>query len=452
MKVKAAVRTNDKVCLWWTGYKAAVRRRSNWHHDEDGVCKANASIYDRCLNVNPPRHSWRSVNANYARSNAKSSSKDANSNDGFRPIVQDGQDIFIMKSYGNLYGKLCSMENLQRAYRKARKGKGKKWYVKEFESYLHNNLFQLQKELSTMTYEPKPLKQFIIKDPKTRVISASNFRDRVVHHALCNIIEPIFEKIFIHDSYANRKNKGTHAALKRFDQFKRKVSGNGKLLPNARDNNMVYGYVLKADIKHYFDSVDHEVMMRIISRKIRDEKILHLIKEILDNHYCKTPCKGMPIGNLTSQFFANVYLNGLDYFIKHGLKAKYYIRYVDDFVIFDESKETLESYKAQINEFLKTIKLELHPQKSKVIPLHKGVNMLGFRILYNYKLPKKSNIRRIEHRIKTFIGMHGEGIMRKEEILEKINGWYAYAVHGDTYKLRRRMTGKVLKVLQTKPH
>ena len=394
----------------------------------------------------------RSGNANYARSNAKSYSKDANSNDGFRPIVQDGQDIFIMKSYRNLYGKLYSMKNLRLAYWKARKGKGTKWYVKEFESDLEKNLLQLQKELLSITYEPKPLKQFIIKDPKTRVISASNFRDRVVHHALCNIIEPIFEKTFIHDSYANRKNKGTHAALNRFDQFKRKVSHNGKLLPSAKDNNMVYGYVLKADIKHYFDSVDHEIMMRTISRKIQDEKVLWLTEKILDNHHYQTSGKGMPIGNLTSQFFANVYLNELDYFIKHELKAKYYIRYVDDFVILHKSKEALELYKAQINEFLKTIKLELHMQKSKVIPLHKGVNLLGFRIFYKYKLPKKSNIRRIEHRIKTFIGMHGKGIMNKEEILERLKGWDAYAAHGDTYKLRKRILRKVLKVLQTKPH
>ncbi|MBI4177058.1 MAG: hypothetical protein HY516_01715 [Candidatus Aenigmarchaeota archaeon] len=355
-----------------------------------------------------------------------------------------------MKSYGNLYGKLYSMENLQIAYRKAKKGKSKKWYVKEFGLELDKNLLQLQKELFTTTYEPKPLKQFIIRDPKTRVISASNFRDRVVHHALCNIIEPIFEKIFIYDSYANRKNKGTHAALKRFDQFKRKVSHNGKLLPSAKDNNMVYGYVLKADIKHYFDSVDHEVMMHIISKKIRDEKVLWLTEKILDNHYCKITGKGMPIGNLTSQFFANVYLNELDYFIKHELKAKYYIRYVDDFVILHKSKETLEFYKTQINEFLKTINLELHPQKSKVIPLHKGVNLLGFMVFYRYKLPKKNNIRRIEHKINSFIRMHREGVI-KEEILEKINGWEAYAIHADTFNIRRRMMKRLRKSMRSAP-
>ena len=353
-----------------------------------------------------------------------------------------------MKSCRNLYDKICSFGNLYLAYRKARKGKSARWYVKEFEENLERNLLQLQNELQTMTYNPNPLKQFVIRDPKTRVISASAFRDRVVHHALCNIIEPIFEKTFIYDSYANRKGKGTHAALKRFDCFKRKASYNGKTLPKAVDRNYVYGYVLKSDIKHYFDSVDHDTMMRIISRRIRDDKVLWLIKKILDNHSKKN--KGMPIGNLTSQFFANVYLNELDYFVKHKLKAKYYIRYMDDFVILHPSRERLESYKAEINEFLKTIRLELHPEKSKIMPFHKGVNLLGFRVFYNYKLPKKSNIRQMSFRINNFIGLNKKGIMDKYEILERIEGWNAYAMHSNTFKLRKRIIKKVNKSLKWK--
>jgi len=329
------------------------------------------------------------------------------------------------------------MKNLRLAYRKAKKGKSNKWYVKEFESDLENKLLELQDELLNMTYRPKSLTQFTIRDPKTRLISASHFRDRVVHHALCNIIEPIFDRIFISDSYANRKNKGTHAALERFDYFKRKISQNGKLLPNAKDNNQVYGYVLKGDIKHYFDSVDHEVLMQIISKKIKDEKVLWLIRKILDNHRCKEAGKGMPIGNLTSQFFANVYLNELDYFVKHKLKAKYYIRYVDDFVMLDSSKENLESYKILIREFLKFIKLELHSEKSKVISLHEGVKFLGFRIFYKYKLLKRSNIRKMNHRIENFVDLYMSRIINKNEIHERIDGWFAYAMHADTYRFRK---------------
>lgn len=293
------------------------------------------------------------------------------------------------------------------------------------------------------------MKTFVIRDPKTRVISASAFRDRIVHHALCNVIEPIFDRMFIYNSYANRKGKGTHAALKRFDCFKRKVSGNGKSLPYAKDNNQVYGYVLKADIKHYFDSVDHEVMMRIICKKIKDRKVLWLIKKILDNHH--TRGKGMPIGNLTSQLFANICLNELDHFVKHRLKAKYYIRYADDFAILHPSMEILESFKSQINGFLKAIKLELHPEKSKIIPLHKGVSFLGFRIFYNYKLPKKSNIRQMKHRINSFIGLYKNGIMDRYEILERMEGWNAYAMHGDTYRFRKRLMKKAAESILKTP-
>lgn len=189
-------------------------------------------------------------------------------------------------------------------------------------------------------------------------------------------------------------------------------------------------------------------MMNIISRKIKDEKVLWLVRKILNNHNCKIDGKGMPIGNLTSQFFANVYLSQLDYFVKHRLKAKYYIRYVDDFVILDSSKEKLEFCKTEISAFLRTIQLELHPEKSKVVPLCKGINLLGFRIFYNYKLPKKSNVRLIQNRISYFIDLHRDAIISKEEIMKRMEGWNAYAIHGNTFNLRRRMSRRLKKSLE----
>ncbi|MBI2075615.1 MAG: hypothetical protein HYT72_00005 [Candidatus Aenigmarchaeota archaeon] len=346
-----------------------------------------------------------------------------------------------MKTYGNLYEKLCCMENLRLAYKKVRKGKSNKWYTKEFESDLENNLLKLKQELQNLTYEPRPLRTFVIRDPKSRVISASAFRDRVVHHALCNIIEPISEKMFIFDSYANRKGKGTHAAIKRFDEFKRKVSRNGRLVNGAKFDSMVIGYVLKADIRHYFQEVNHCILLGMLKRKIQDEKILRLIQTILDNH--KTFGKGMAIGNLTSQFFANVYLNELDYFVKHTLRAKYYIRYVDDFVILERSKEKLEFYKNRINEFLKGIKLELHPEKSKIYPLHKGVTFLGFRIFYYHKLLKKSNMKHFMKRLGDFSELHSRGEISSVEIEERVDGWLAYATHGNTYRLRENIISRL---------
>lgn len=321
-----------------------------------------------------------------------------------------------MRTYDKLFIELCSLDNLLLAFKKAKKGKSKKWYVKEFESNLDNKLTNLKSELETQVYKPNPLKRFVVRDPKTRVIHASAFRDRIVYHAICNMIEPIFEKIFIHDTYANRKGKGTHAALKRFEKFKQEVTRNGEILYGANDNNMVVGYALKADIKHYFDTVDLEILMRIIGKKIKDEKVLQLIKTVLDNHDFKIKGKGMPLGNLTSQFFANVYLSELDYFVKHNLKTKHYMRYVDDFVILHRSREKLILYKWLISNFLRQkLKLELHPEKSKIIPLHNGVKLLGFRVFYHYKLPRKNNTRSFKRKF----NLYTLTIRERESILKR---------------------------------
>jgi retron-type reverse transcriptase len=322
-----------------------------------------------------------------------------------------------------LYGELCSFRNLELAYRKARKGKRSKSAVQEFEYNLEGNLFQLKRELETFAYEPKPLRVFAIRDPKTRLISAPHFRDRIVHHALCNVIEPIFDRMFIHDSYASRKGKGTHSALRRFDKFKRRASRNGRLLNGARDNSMVCGYVLKCDIRHYFASVDHEMLLRIIDRKVRDEKVMQLISKILSRY---APAgKGMPIGALTSQLFANIYLNELDYFVKHALRAKHYVRYMDDFMLLHESAKHLREWQTVIGSFLKSeLKLELHREKTKVFPLHNGVGMLGYRIFYHYKLLKKSNMHAISKKISTMSAQSAES-------------WMAHARCAETYKLRR---------------
>ena len=296
------------------------------------------------------------------------------------------------------------------------------------------------------TYKPKPLETFILRDPKTRKISKSDFRDRIIHHALCNIINPIFEKIFIYDSYANRKEKGGILAIKRFDKFKRIVSKNGKIVPNNfNDNNYVQGYCFKADIKHYFNKVDHNILIDLIKRKIKDHETITLIKIILKNFDAEIEGKGMPLGNLTSQFFANIYLNELDYFVKHQLKAKYYIRYVDDFVILHRSKEQLAVWKKEINNFLRDgLKLELHPEKSKIIPLSKGIDFLGFRNLYYFKLLRKRNIRKMENKIK-FVKENKVGYLF---LLASYRGWRAYAKWADTYKLRKDLSIKI-KELQT---
>ncbi len=341
-------------------------------------------------------------------------------------------------TYNNLYSKIYDLRNLFFAYLEARKGKTRKPYVIEFEANLRENLLKLHEELKNQTYSPKSLKTFILRDPKTRKISKADFRDRIVHHAICNILELIFDKIFIYDSCANRIGKGNIFALKRFNQFIRKVSRNGKI-NGWFNNNQVKGYCLKADIRHYFQEVNHNILLEIIKRKIKDEKVISLIKKILDNGKAKDGI-GMPLGNLTSQFFANVYLNELDYFAKHELKAKYYIRYVDDFVILHESKEQLGIWKKDIDKFLRDkLKLELHPEKSKISPVSRGIDFVGFRSFYHFRLLRKRNITNM--RIKLLLFSKSE--MGYWQLMESFQGWNAYACWGNSYKLRRNLLKKI---------
>jgi len=210
-----------------------------------------------------------------------------------------------MKSHKNLYPKIISKRNLYLAYKKARKGKTEKYYVKKFERDLINNLQKLRTSLLLHSYKPKALETFIVRDPKTRKINKSDFKDRIVHHALCNILDPIFDKTFIHDSYANRKGKGTLTALQKFDQFKRKVSRNGKT-KGWFNNNQIKGYCLKADIKHYFEEVDNFVLLKIIKRKIRCSKTMWLIEQILGN-YTSGEGGGRYKRNATWQFNISIF-------------------------------------------------------------------------------------------------------------------------------------------------
>ena len=357
-----------------------------------------------------------------------------------------------MKTYKRLFGQLCSIENFESAFKKASKHKTLKPYVREFEKNLANNLQSLQNELASKIYSPLPLNEFILRDPKTRRISVSDFRDRVVHHAICNILEPIFEKYFIYDSYANRKGKGNLKAIQRFDYFKRKVSCNGRKIEGLQDDNYVQGYALKADIKHYFDTVSHEKLMKIISNKIADNDVMALIRKILNNYNAKQEGKGMPLGNLTSQFFANIYLNELDQFIKHNLKAKYYLRYVDDFILLHKSKSQLEIWKTEISSFLKNeLLLELHPQKSKIIPLGRGVDLLGFKCFYHFRILRKRNTRKMQRRLEMFKEICKEDRNNIPVLLESMQGWNAYAKHANTFKIRRAITKKAIEIIKVQP-
>ena len=338
-----------------------------------------------------------------------------------------------MKRYNQLFEQLTSFENLYIASKKAQLGKRYKGYVLVFNVNLESNLIQLQKELITKTYKPGIYTKFSIYDPVKREISSAPYRDRVIHHALCNIIEPIFEKVFIYDSYANRIDKGTHKAVLRYQQF-------------AKKNK----YVLKCDIRKYFPSIDHEILKGIIRKKIKDKHVLWLIDLIIDNSNLQetvtdyfpndtlfTPFerrKGIPIGNLTSQFFANIYLNELDHYIKETLDCKYYIRYVDDFVIFKNNKQELWNVKMKIKTMLYKLRLSLHPIKVKIYRVDQGVKFLGYKVFPHYIHLKTENIQRFLKRMKAYRVALRKGGVQFEKVKQSVMSWIGYSKLVDNRK------------------
>ncbi len=343
-----------------------------------------------------------------------------------------------MKRYGNLYPQIIEFENLLLATRKAQRGKRFRENVLAFNYDLEKELVQLQNQLKTKTYQPGAYRTFTIKEPKTRMISAAPYRDRVVHHALCNIIVPIFERTFIDDSYANRVGFGTHRALRRFTQF-------------ARSSR----YVLQCDIKKYFPSIDHTILKTLIRRKLKCFDTLWLIDTIIDNSNEQLPIiehfpgdelltplerrRGLPIGNLTSQFFANIYLNGFDHFVKEQLKVSKYVRYVDDFALFDDDRQFLAEARIAVEEYLAKLRLKIHPIKSQLFETKQGANFLGFRILPDRIRVRTENLRRARRRLKRLQTEYADGKIDWSDVSQSIQSWIAHLDHGDTWQLRKKI-------------
>jgi len=331
-----------------------------------------------------------------------------------------------MKTYKNLFQEVCEFKNLHNAYLKARRGKNDAAEVLRFTYDLENELLKLQNELKTQTYKTGRYGHFIIFEPKERKISALPFRDRIVHHAICNVIEPIFDHKFIYDFYACRKRKGTHAGADRLQKCVRKAGNDF--------------YVLKCDVSKYFPSVSHTILKQVIREKIADKKLLQLLDSIIDSAE-----KGIPIGNLTSQLFANIYLNKLDEYVKYELKIKYYIRYMDDFVILHESKQYLHEVKEKIRTFLASMKLTLHPKKANIFPITLGVDFLGYRIFNNHRLARKSTVKRFLKSVKKKLIKYDSGIIDFDKLMESFNSWEAYMSHADSYSLKKSLYGEYFK-------
>lgn len=316
---------------------------------------------------------------------------------------------------------IINLENLLEAWQDFLLGKRKRKDVQEFRTKLMDNILDLHHDLVYHKYEHGGYKAFKVFDPKTRNIHKATVSDRLLHHAIYHQFYPFFDRTFIFDSYSCRLEKGTHKAITRFNQLFLKVS----------KNNMKTCWVLKGDIRKFFASIDHKILINVLRDYISDENIVWLLAKVIDSFHVKNG-KGLPLGNLTSQLFANIYLNEFDQFIKHQIKAKFYIRYADDFVILSDSQNWLEDQVAIIKDFLLAkLKLEIHPNKIFIKTMSSGVDFLGWINFPGYKVLRQATKKRMFRKLKensykeeslcSYLGMisHGNSFKIKKELLSK---------------------------------
>lgn len=343
-----------------------------------------------------------------------------------------------------MFSALTRWDNLLLAYQRAARRKRGRGNVAAFEYRLEDNLQQLQQELRDQSYRPGGYQSFFIHEPKRRLISAAPFRDRVVHHALCNIIEPVFERSFIHDSYANRCGKGTHRARDRVQHFARR-----------------FPYVLQCDVRQFFPAIDHAILRGLLAAKISDPGVLWLIDQILqsgqgvlseqyemvyfpgDNLLSALRPRGLPIGNLTSQFWANVYLNPFDHFVKRRLRCKGYVRYVDDFLLFAKEKGPLREWKAALETELARYRLTIHPG-AQPRPVTEGIPFLGFQIFPNRRRLKRRKGVQYQRRFKRLLLQYERGEISLDVMTASVRGWVNHVRYANTVGLRKKMLGGTL--------
>ncbi|MCP4696445.1 MAG: RNA-directed DNA polymerase [Gammaproteobacteria bacterium] len=340
-----------------------------------------------------------------------------------------------MKRLTNLWPQLVSFENLWLAWRKARKGKRSKAATIAFSLNLEAELLALQRELQNGSYCPGAYRLFTIYEGKPRTIAAAPFRDRVVHHALLNLIEAPLDRRFIHDSYACRKGKGVHKAVARYQEWAQR-----------------YRYALQMDVQQYFPSIDHDILRAKIARYIKDERVLALIDLIIatsppvertpvyfPGNDLFTPLQrraGIPIGNLTSQFFANLYLNDLDHWLKDELGLPAYLRYVDDLIVPGDDKGRLIEIRGQVRDKLDTERLCLHPRKAHIVPTRCGLDVFGYRVYPEIRRLRNGNGHRFSCRLRRFAKLYAAGLARFEDFHPSVHSWIGHARHADTKNLR----------------
>lgn len=342
-----------------------------------------------------------------------------------------------MKIYKNIFEEIISLENLFSAWDKFRSDKQKKRDVQNFERKLEENIFNLRRDLKHKKYKHGNYVSFYIQDPKQRLIHKATVRDRLLHHAIFAVLNPIFEPTFISDSFSCRVDKGTHRAIDVLEKRIRQISA----------NNFKTCFILKGDIKKFFETIDHTILLNIIGKRIKDNNAIWLLEEIIGSFSSKYSAvfeeKGLPVGNLTSQLFANIYLNELDQFIKHKLRIKNYIRYTNDFVIVAEEKTYLENIIFPIRSFLtKELKLELHPKKISVRRAHQGTDFLGYILLPNHRLLRKKTRRRIFKKLEQRIGEYKDGLIGEQTLEQSLQSYLGVFSHANTHKLEQELKNK----------
>jgi RNA-directed DNA polymerase len=338
------------------------------------------------------------------------------------------------------FADLCAWENLWLANQKAARGKRGLQAAATFDHQLADHLLALQQDLQSRSYRPGGYRSFVIHEAKRRKISAAPFRDRVVHHALCNLIAPLFEARFIEHSFANRVAKGTHAAINQLQRTCRQ-----------------HRYVLRIDIVEHFPSMDHATLRRQLRKVVRDDGLRWLIdlvlasgEGVLADEY--TPVyfpgdtlldanrpRGLPIGNLTSQFFSNVYLNELDWFIKRTLRCETYLRYVDDMALFSDSKAELWRWREAIIDKLAMLRLTLHEREAQVTPVTQGIPWLGFVVHATHRMLKRRNVVDFSRRLRRNLRDYADGAISFAELDASVQGWIAHVGYADTWGLRQHI-------------
>lgn len=340
----------------------------------------------------------------------------------------------MANSFTNLYPQVCSLENVMAAARLAMQGKLSGRAAARFHARWETHAVRLHEELTAEIWQPGPYTYFDIHEPKLRRVAAAPFRDRVVHHALVRVLEPIFEKKFIEDSYACRQGKGTHAAVRRCAEFARR-----------------FPVVLKCDLRRYFASIDHEILLERIGRTVADPLVMALIRRILASHAdsrrrewggdlfdVRERACGLPIGNLTSQFFANIHLDGFDHFVKQELRVKGYVRYVDDFLLFAASPEQARCWGRQARAFLDVLRLTIHPDKYRVCRTEReGADFCGFVCYASGRIKVRgASVRRYVKRLKKL-----KESVTVQEIGASVRSWIGHVGHADSWRLRAAVLG-----------